>query len=175
MDNFKPLAVSLPYPSVEGIEKNTATGVAVGSSYAGKHSELTAVLQYIYHSLFFENAGDKKTAELLKKIAISEMTHVELLAKTIKALGVDPVYGVYTPFGADYYKTSAVAYSNTVETMLLDDILGEMMAIKGYNELLSKVCDEKVTAIIKRIILDEELHLSALKERQRERTQTTCL
>lgn len=174
MDSFKPLAVGIPYPAIDGIEKNTALGVAVGASYAGKHSELTAVLQYIYHSLYFENAGDKKTADLLKRIAVSEMTHIEILAETIKALGIDPQYGVYTPFGIDYYKASDVAYSNTIETMLLDDILGEMMAIKGYKDLLNKITDEKVIAIIKRIILDEELHLSALKERQKQRNEGFC-
>ena len=48
--------------------------------------------------------------------------------------------------------------------MLIDDVLSEMLAIKNYNYVLSKIKSEKVGAVLTRIKLDEELHVKVLKE-----------
>ena len=47
----------------------------------------------------------------------------------------------------------------------MDDICAEVGAIKLYDEMLDKLKNDKVGAIIKRIKLDEELHIKVLKER----------
>ena len=48
--------------------------------------------------------------------------------------------------------------------MLLDDLSGEMLAIQEYKRLINTICDEKVTAVLCRIVLDEEMHVAVLKD-----------
>ena len=48
--------------------------------------------------------------------------------------------------------------------MLMDDIQGEMNAITEYKKMLYVLTNQDVAAIVQRIILDEQLHLDALKE-----------
>jgi bacterioferritin len=59
--------------------------------YAGAVSELTAINQYFYHHLVFEDKYED-LAELEECISIIEMMHLELLGETILMLGVDPKY-----------------------------------------------------------------------------------
>ena len=54
--------------------------------YAGAAGELTAVTQYIYHSITSKGEA-VGIAELLRKVAITEMRHFEMLGTTIQLLG----------------------------------------------------------------------------------------
>lgn len=162
---MKPLKVDLPYPDMCGIERNRYFADVIMPAYAGRESELNAILQYIYHSLRFGNLGDNTTAKLLMEIALAEMEHMKILGKLLLKLGADPVFAVCTPFGLDFYSTRVVSYSKTEEKMLLDDIMGEMLAVKGYTDIINRIGCEKVGAVIARIRLDEELHIVALKNR----------
>lgn len=47
--------------------------------------------------------------------------------------------------------------------MLMDDINGERDAIRSYERMLCKLCNEQAGAVISRILLDEKLHLDTLK------------
>ena len=47
--------------------------------------------------------------------------------------------------------------------MLMDDISGELIAIRNYEEILKRLCNEDVAAVISRIKMDEELHIRVLK------------
>ena len=162
---MKPLIVQLPYPSVNGIIKNKKLAKMINNSYAGGHSEMTAILQYVYQGFFFEKCNDVTTANLLKSIAIAEMKHLDILGKLILELGLDPVFALQTPCGYDFYSASNVSYSKTLKKMLYDDILGELMAIQGYQKIISATNDQKIIEIISRIKLDEELHVLALEKR----------
>lgn len=155
--------VDLPYPSVSGIENDIKSAEIIFPAYAGLHGELSAILQYIYHALFFKKENDEKTAELLTAIAITEMHHLDILGETILALGVKPIYKVPS-FEGGYYNTFYVSQSTTSQKMLLDDITAEMNAVREYSLMAEKLRNEKVAAIITRIKMDEELHVLKLKE-----------
>lgn len=160
----RPIIVDLPYPSLEGIEKDFASAKIIASAYAGLHSELSAILQYVYHHYFFDECGNSETADTLIGISIAEMRHLEVLGALLLKLGMDPIFTRNPPYRFDYYNTSCISYSKTTHKMLLDDISGEMVAIKGYEQMLDCLKNERVQAVISRIILDEELHVKALKE-----------
>lgn len=161
---IKPLKIDLPYPDVGKIKPNKQTASIIAPAYAGLHGEITATLQYLYHRFNFLQENDKKTAEVLLSISLAEMEHVEILGKTLMQLGVKPVYSLAPPYKYNFYNTSCVSYSNTPEKMLLDDISDEISAITQYEEMLKRLDDEYVEAIISRIILDEQLHIRALKD-----------
>jgi len=162
------LTVDLPYPSMDGIEKDLRTARLIEQAYAGVHSELTAILQYIYHVLYFEEEGKKDTAGTLLKIAIAEMRHVKILGELLIKLGGDPIYATRSIFDIRFFNAGYVTYSKTPKKMLLDDITSEMLAISEYDELIKKTESEKVAAVLARIRLDEELHVTALKKELKE-------
>lgn len=165
----KIIAVNLPYPSPSRISPDAVAAKIIAPAYAAAHSELTAILQYTYHGLWYGDAFDISGQELAQGIAVCEMRHLEILGETLLNLGADPKF-VARPFAPpEYYSASAVAYSKTPLKMNLDDIAGEMGAIKGYETMLKQLKNESVAAIIQRILLDEYLHLEKLRAQFAER------
>lgn len=161
----KAIRLDLPYPSTDCLREDYKSARIISPAYAGLHGELGAILQYAYHALYFDRAGDEQTADILDGIAIAEMRHLEILGKTLLKLGADPVYTACPPFKSNFYNTSQIAYSKTKQKMLLDDLSGEIYASETYGKMLNELCNEQVAAIIARIKLDEDLHVKVLKER----------
>ena len=160
----KPISVSLPYPSLQGIGEDKKSAALLGSIYAGRHGELKAILQYVYHYFFFKKLGDEKTAQTVLGIAVSEMHHLDVLGELMLELGADPVFFSPTLFGCEG-PIAGVSYSKTKEKMLIDDITGELVAINEYTKITETLNNERVEAVLKRIVIDEELHVKVLKER----------
>lgn len=159
---MKPLSTDLPYPSMDGITCDLESARIVSPAYAGRASELTAILTYVYHSVIFGNKDMEEYAKTIEAIAISEMHHLDILANMLYKLGVDPIYATY-PCRVNY-NTCFLRYSKTPRKMLLDDIEGEMQAIRDYECMLEKLTNEDVAVVIQRIIMDEKLHVKVLKE-----------
>ncbi len=170
---MKSIAVDLPYPVPGNICKNLKVARALSVPYAGFHGELNAILQYVYHAFYFKTRGDGKTAQLLLGIAITEMEHLEMLGELILRLGGDPVYAAGTPFECTFYSASAVSYSKTPQKMLLDDISGELIASREYENLAKRICNEDIGALLTRIKMDEDLHALVLKDRLKE-LESSC-
>ena len=160
----KPIALDLPYPGTEGITADPEAARIISPAYAAAHSELTAILQYIYHHFNFQSLGDEEIASTLIGISVAEMRHLEILGETLSKLGVDPVFTRMPPYKCDFYSSSFVTYSKTAKKMIMDNISGELLAISDYKDMLARLKNEEVAAIISRIILDEELHVKVLKE-----------
>ena len=66
----------IPYPGLEGIGEDPAALKIIAPAYAGGEGELTAVLQYIYQHIIFENSGYPEYADTLLKISLEEMKHL---------------------------------------------------------------------------------------------------
>ena len=161
----KPLIIDLPYPNIDdvGVDKKSAS--IISPSFSGGHGELNATLQYVYHHFNFNEQKDEESAEILMGIAVAEMKHLEMLGELLAKLGADPIYTRFPPYKNDFYTAATVSYSKTPRKMILDDVLAEMLAIKDYSKMLVELENEKVCAVIRRIMLDEELHLKVLKDR----------
>lgn len=159
----KPLIVDEPYPTTDGICPDAYSLRVISPAYASSESELNAILQYIYHSFFFEKQGYDDIAQTLTEIAIAEMKHLDLLGSTILALGAAPVYARYPAAGFNFYSAKYVSYSCTLRNMLEDDIRGERHAIASYENMLKCLKNPQVKAIIARILEDEKLHLARLE------------
>ncbi len=159
----KPIAVNLPYPSTDNLLPDPVSAKIIAPAYAAAHSEMTAILQYVYHTFWFAEENLEDNASLLDGIAVCEMRHLDILGTTLLKLGTDPKFVANPPVPTNFYNTSYVNYSKTPVKMLLDDIAGEMGAIKGYESMLRQLKNEAVAAIIQRILLDEYLHLDRLR------------
>ena len=159
------IKVQLPYPSVDGLLEDFKSACVIAPSYCGIHGELDAILQYVYHSFYFNKLGDKETAGTLMGIAMCEMEHFELLGSALLKLGVDPMFTKQPCIRSGVYNTCYISYSKSPVKMLIDDITGEMVAIDEYEKMCEKLQEEDVSALIKRIMLDEQVHIKVLKER----------
>ena len=157
------LSVDLPYPAVENFESNRENVRILSPAYADRESELTAILQYIYHANVFSGLKMKQYSRLLMEIAVSEMHHLDMLGNMLYQMGALPVFTSCPPRLFDFYSTAAVSYSCEPEKMIRDDIRGEQEAIRQYQSMLRRLRNESVSAVISRIILDEELHLRTLQ------------
>lgn len=157
----KPLICDLPYPDIEKLTIDIRSAKIISFAYATLYGELAATLQYQYHHLWIDV---ESIATLYEQIAMAEMIHLNLLGKAMKQLGLDPLYRQNPQTPNVWYNTSTVSSSKTLPKMLLDDIQGEMNAIADYKKMLSLLKNEDVAALIERIVMDEELHLSKLSE-----------
>ena len=80
---MKPIALDLPYPNTDGLECDERSATIISPAYAGLYGELTATLQYRYHSLYFSSYERQDTAGILDGISIAEMRHLHILGGLI--------------------------------------------------------------------------------------------
>lgn len=148
----------LPYPKVETNAPNIKDAMILRETYAGSVSETTAILGYMYDHFILDEI-DSNVADVMKKIAISEMHHLELLGDAIVTLGGDPIYyGMRYPFSGSY-----VTYKKAIRQILVSRIQGEKSAIRGYRHAIAHLSNESAKALLERIIIDEEIHIDILE------------
>ena len=143
--------VDIPYPEIKVKEKNIKLAKEILSSYAGSVSEDTAVHNYIFQYLILENDEIKN---ILKEIAIVEMHHLEILGELVKKLGLTPLYLSVSNDNTKWFSGEYVTYEKE-----LKNIRNEELAIKNYEKIIIGTDDEYVKYILKRIILDEKMHI----------------
>lgn len=160
----KPLTLQEEFPTTEGLSPDAYSLAVISPAYASPTGELNAILQYFYHYFNFDKRGYKEYARDLESIAIAEMLHLELLGKTIMALGAQPVYCQNPPTAYNFYSAKYVTYSRNLVNMIEDDIISERRAIAQYTKMLSRLKNERVKGIVSRILEDEKLHLDKLNE-----------
>lgn len=152
------------YPSLEEIGEDYGTLRLLAPAYAGRDGELTAVLQYVYQSVIFSEAGKGDFAHTLVEIAVNEMHHLELLATMIAKLGAPPVYTVCPPYPVGYYSAACVNYTRNPRQMLCADICAEENAVSFYENILCRLRNAPVAAVITQILEEEKEHLKTFNE-----------
>lgn len=160
----KPLTLPDEFPTTEGICPDAYSLAVISPAYASPTGELNTILQYFYHYFNFIKSGLKDYAVDLKSIAVAEMFHLEILGRTITALGAQPIYCQNPPTAFNFYSAKYVTYSHNLINMLEDDIMGERRAISSYSKMLCRLKNKQVSDIIARILGDEKLHLKKLTE-----------
>jgi bacterioferritin len=149
-----------PYPPIKVLEPNIEYALILHDALAGRVSEMTAITQYLYHHW---DMGEtlEETSQLLEDISIVEMEHMEILAELIVLLGGTPIYhdsicGMWSPEYVEYLPQTPLR-------QLIADIEAEKAAIDIYRYQIAIIHDPYIQAILKRIIRDEEVHLSLFK------------
>lgn len=150
----------LPYPEIKVLEPNKRYAEILIEAYAGFGSELTAINQYIYHE-FILDKQEKELKKLFKNIAIVEMKHLDILAELIKQLGVNPLFRGSMN---NYWNSSFVYYGTDLCNRLESDIDAETKAIEHYNKIIEIIKDPYIIAVLKRIIIDEQIHLELYRK-----------
>ena len=152
--------LDIPYPEIRVEEKNAYYADLLSQDYAGEVSETTASLLYSYQhfDMFKDN---KNFSDIVEEISIVEMKHLEMLGKTIKLLGKEPVYKTCEASRGDciMWNANYVDYSISLKDMLKVDIYSEKTAIKTYEHHKKMINDKYIKQMLDRIILDEKRHL----------------
>ena len=147
---------TLPYPVLKVERKNIEYAEMLLHPYVGSISEDTSTHLYLYQSFVI----DDQISKTLKGIAIVEMHHLDLLARTINLLGLDPKYEINKrPWTTQYVK-----YDKTLSQMMLTNIHNETLAIKNYRLLIKAIDDRYIKQLLRRIIIDEEIHLKIFND-----------
>lgn len=146
------------YPEIKVLKPNLYYANLLIDDYAGVISEFTAISQYLYHYFFFKDI-DKELGELLENVSITEMLHMEILASTIKKLGGNPlIRGSYSTCN-NFWNGSFIYYGKHLCERLKADIDSEYKAIDEYQKHICMINDPYVQKILRRIILDEKVHI----------------
>ena len=153
----------IPYPKVEVETKNYMYANLIRKSYAGEVSEDTLIHLYFYQSLILKDKYPE-VSKILEKISVVEMKHLEILGRLIYLLGVKPIYSSpYKNNISKYFNASYVKYNDKLKEILLINIEAETQAIYYYNYLIKVIEDKYIINIIKRILVDEQIHLDIFK------------
>lgn len=156
-----PYSLPDPYPTPKVLGENHYYASILLEDYAGISGELTAIHQYIYHSLTSED--HTKIATLTQQIAIVEMHHLKLLGKTIQLLGEYPIMYSNDHDLIRFWNAKFVYYGHTVYDKLSANMKHEMDAIQNYRRHQRLIDDPFIQELLERIILDEEHHLQLFK------------
>lgn len=150
----------MSYPEVSVEKENSYYADLLSIDYAGDVSETTAVMLYSYQH-FDKFKENEEFSKILEKIAIDEMIHLELLGKTIKLLGKNPVYKTCEARKEEciMWSSKNVDYTTNLKEMLEVDINSEKIAIKTYEAHKKIINDKYIKVLLDRIILDEKRHL----------------
>ena len=118
--------------------------------------ELGAISQYFVHSEMCENWGYERLSDLIKKQAIGEMKHAEVLIERILFLEG-------TPNMAELPKLNV---GKDVKQQLQNDLDLELSAVAAYNKAIAtcrKASDGGTEELLKVILKDEEEHVDFLE------------
>ncbi len=151
---------NLPYPDIKVEKENIEYAKLLMYPYASMISEDTATHLYMYQSFIL----DDNIGKILENIAIVEMHHLEMLAKTINLLGLKPEYKSNDiPWTSNY-----INYTNNLKDILKINIEAETLAIKNYQNLIKVINDKYIKKMLERIIVDEEIHLKIFNDLYKE-------
>lgn len=149
------------YPLPECLTYNTADLRLLTELYSGKHSELTAVMQYSYQHTMLA-ACRPEIAEALSKINMKEMHHLSLLGRCIAMMGGNPQY--IRPAQKQYWHAGLVNYATDPCCMLLTGMREELDAADAYRTAARRCCNAELRPLLERIADDETLHAECLQQ-----------
>lgn len=113
--------------------------------------ELQAVHQYMYFHFHLDDQGFQPLSLLLKRIAIQEMGHVELLAERILFLKGD----------VEMVPAGPVEKITDPEAILVKTMAMEEDGVRSYNQSAlecAALADSASKQIFERLVVDEESH-----------------
>ena len=160
--------VDLPYPKIRVERPNLDYAKLLSNIYAGEISEESSIHLYIYQHISLKNSYPEYS-EVLKRIAIVEMHHLDMLGELISLLGMKPIFMSFNDIKNTFipWNSSYINYYINIHEIIDEDIRVETNAIKCYKYLSTVIKDQYIRDLLERIILDEELHLKIFNEYKR--------
>lgn len=156
-------AIDLPYPSIEDLDVNVNYGQMMLSNLSGLHSEMNALSLYFYNSVILKKTYPE-LMKVMKGIAIVEMHHLQIFADMCFLLGVDPRLWDCQNDYLEYWSPGFNIYPRQIHTLLENAIIQEQNTISIYSHQIEIIDEPIICDTLKRIILDEQLHVEIFQE-----------
>lgn len=154
---------NIPYPKIKIEQKNVEYAKLLFDDYAGLVSETTAIFLYSFQHISKRNKL-QEFADIVQKISVTEMRHLEMLGETISLLGCIPCFKSIEDNCNTFWGSQNVDYTTNLQDMLLTDIASEQKAIKQYTKHKELINDRYIKQTINRILEDEYSHLTCFKK-----------
>ncbi|MEG0365964.1 MAG: ferritin family protein [Coprobacillus sp.] len=155
---MKQYTLDIPYPSVDSLDINIDYGHIILPNLGGLISEMNAVSLYAYNSIITEQSWPELSSAM-HEISLVEMKHLNIFSKMCYRLGVDPrLWDCQNDF-LEYWSPGFNVYPRQIHTLLENSIIQENKTILMYQQQISKIDEPIIQDVLKRIILDEQLHL----------------
>lgn len=162
-------SAELPYPSTEIKIKHPLYGKAMLDNIGGCNSEMSAVSLYFYNNLITNSYKD--ISDIFHKISIVEMHHLSIFGTLAYQLGENPRLWTYKNRNLFYWSPGCNKYPTRLNSLLINAINDEHAAIEKYENQIKYIKDSVITANLKRIIMDEKIHIDIFQKLYKEYCQ----
>lgn len=162
-DNVRPIMVNYPYPEIKVNAPNLEYANLLSIDYCGSISEMTSIMQYINNENRL-SCAKCPVAKSLLGMSMAEMIHLQKLGEMIYLLGGTVGFVAKQRNGGQKMWTpSCLDIPDNLENMIRADMEGESKTINQYRDHMRMIRDDAVNAVLERIIMDEEYHISILQ------------
>ena len=152
----------LPKEKISCEQKDLRTAYLLKKSFVGTHGELNSALKFARYFYDLSKKQKNLEAEFMLSIAIDEIKHLEKLGKLLVFLGLDIVYMKYPP--VDYLLNKNTYEKYSFRKIIFDGITTKLTSINCYEKILCETINKKAQSVVKKILDDENKHLSMLKK-----------
>lgn len=154
-------ASELPYPCINDLDINIQYGQIILSNLGGLHSKMNTITLFLYNHIIIEDSW-KELSDAFQKIAMIEMKHLQIFSKMCYLLGVDPrLWECHNDF-LEYWSPGYNVYPKHIKSMLENAIIQKQNTISSYQYQIDSIDDSIIQEMLKRILLDEEIHVQIL-------------
>ena len=153
-------AADLPYPPIQVANPNLNYARAMLDNMASSNSEMSAVSLYFYNQLVSQQ--NQEISNAFAHIGNIEMHHLAIFGELARQLGEDPKLWAQCGPRKVFWTPAYNQYTCNIQKLLINAINGEKAAIKKYESQSEKIDDDNIVENLKRIIMDEQLHVKIL-------------
>ncbi|WP_195986056.1 ferritin-like domain-containing protein [Clostridium sp. D33t1_170424_F3] len=151
-----------PYPPIKVEGKNKLYAGLMHGNLVASASEMTAVCQYLYDSWILESQRPD-AAKTMHAIAKVEMHHLDIFGNLVRELGGDPTYAVQFRQRKQVWNGGYVSNHKNFFHLMQRNLLAEQDTIAKYLRQASMIQDSNISAILRRIVLDEQVHVQIFR------------
>lgn len=148
-----PVVHSNWYPPVAVERQNEEYARLLMPDLASAASEMTTVHQYLFQSWM---VGQPTARRVIERMVQVEQRHFTIIGRLIALLGGMPECRSREPMS--YWRGSMVDYDCDLRGLLSSNAKSEQFAAQTYAEQAKQVQDAKVSQMLERLSLDEQLH-----------------
>ncbi len=160
--NSSRCAHNSPYPEIAVSGRDRRYAEAMLSNIGSANSEMSAISLYSYNALITDEMHPY-IAECFNSISTVEMHHLRIFLKLALQLGADPRLWTYSRGRPVYWSPGCNKYPTATRLMVENSLRSEEETIAKYREQAAWIEDTNIVAILKRIILDELVHIQIFK------------
>lgn len=156
-----------PYPPLCVERANPVYASEMLTNIGACSSEMSTISLYIYNSTVLSDRNEE-FSQIFHKLSMVEMHHLNTFCRLAHMLGADPRLWTCSGKRPCYWSPACNRYPLQMDALLKNAIQTEQDTIIKYRCQAEKIRDAYVVDILRRIILDEQLHVRIFQEMLRE-------